>query len=351
MQDDTCVNEGCDKPIHVKARKLCRACYEVAWKAGFTDRVPKGRTPSERGCDKDGCTRKHKALGLCRLHLDQERAAGNLLDEDLACTFAGCTRPRSAEELCLGHVRQKRKGKELTPLKQYVKRDGTCPGPECSEPIHSGGYCSGHYWQASEGRELTPIVREPSLKGQPCIGKECTRKALTRDGLCRTHYQYRLTDVATWDRPIPRKAPNGAGHLNVDGYRVITVNGRNMMEHRYLAEKGLKRPLYEHEEVHHRNGNRSDNRTKGLFVMDDRGRLRSGNLEIWSTSQPAGQEIGPKLDWAMEMMEEYEPYLMDEYLARMAAILERRQEEVAVYGEVDEREKYASLRPESLEVA
>lgn len=45
--------------------------------------------------------------------------------------------------------------------------------------------------------------------------------------------------------------------------------------------------------------------------------------------QPKGQEIGPKLNWAMEMQEEYEPYLTDEYLERMAAILERRQGEVA----------------------
>lgn len=331
MQDAICTVGDCDKPVHVKARKLCRAHYEAAWKAGFAEKVDKGPVPNQRKCGKDGCDRKHKAHGFCRRHLEQERADGRLLSADLICTFEGCSRPRTAEELCLGHVRQKRKGKPLAPLRPYSKREGTCPGPECDRPVHSGGYCSGHYWQMREGRELTPIDREASLKGKPCTVKECDRTAITRDGICRTHYQYRLNGDDDWARPIPAKAPNGAGHINVDGYRVITVEGRNMMEHRYLAERELGRPLHEHETVHHRNGNRSDNRIKGSFVLNHRGHLMSGNLEIWSTSQPAGQEVGPKLDWAVELLEEYAEFLPVEHRARLAGLLGDAGEGVAAW--------------------
>jgi hypothetical protein len=330
--DDTCIIDGCTKPIHVKARKMCRGHYNQAWKDGFEKAVSRGPEPNKKRCTIEGCPNKHKALGFCRRHLDRERAAGRLMTEELECAFEGCKRPKVADDLCLGHLRQKRKGRELTPLRSYIKRDGICPGPECEEPVKSGGYCSGHYWQVNEGRPLTPIVRE-SLKGGDCIVGGCTRIALTRDGLCRTHYRYRSEGREDWDKPIPSKAPNGAGHINADGYRIITVNGRNVGEHRHFAALKLGRPLHPHEEVHHVNGNRADNRMDGPFVMDERGRLRSGNLEVWSTSQPAGQEIGPKLDWGAEIWAEYAEYGNLDKLRRI----------LAEHGTEDERERYGAL--------
>jgi hypothetical protein len=328
MQELTCVGaEGCDEPIYVKARRLCRTHYNAAWKDGFTAQVPKGPAPNQRGCTVEGCPNKHKGHGYCKKHLDQERAAGRLLD--MSCLFEGCERPRvEAEEnggLCLAHRRQRDKGKELTPLRAYNKRSGTCAGPECEkavrETVDGTGYCSGHGFQARNGRELTVINRE-NLKGQPCIAVNgrCGRTALTRDGLCRTHYRYQTETPEDWDRPIPEKAPNGAGHLNVDGYRVITVNGVNMMEHRYKAAQTLGRPLLDTEDVHHINGNRSDNRTNGPFRMTKSGKLRSGNLEIWSTKQPKGQEIGPKIEWAIEMLTEYAGFLTEDQRASLAAL-------------------------------
>lgn len=65
-------------------------------------------------------------------------------------------------------------------------------------------------------------------------------------------------------------------------------NKSYVAEHRKIMADYLKRPLLRSEQVHHRNGDRADNRLK--------------NLELWSTSQPAGQRIEDKLKWAHEFI-------------------------------------------------
>lgn len=57
------------------------------------------------------------------------------------------------------------------------------------------------------------------------------------------------------------------GFINEDGYRIITVNGRQVAEHRHLMALHLGRDLLPGEVVHHKDGNPANNAIDNLCLM------------------------------------------------------------------------------------
>jgi hypothetical protein len=132
------------------------------------------------------------------------------------------------------------------------------------------------------GRKAIPIAGYPSL-----------RRAAIASGFDISTVSHRR--VAGQNPVGPRlRARPGSGTIDKKGYRVTYVDGRSQMEHRLVMERIIDRKLYPHEEVHHKNGQRADNRDE--------------NLELWSHSQPSGQRIEDKVAWAREFLELYKDF-------------------------------------------
>lgn len=109
-------------------------------------------------------------------------------------------------------------------------------------------------------------------------------------GYCCKHYN-RWRAHGGPLRGGPSRAPAGAGTTDQYGYRWISVSGVKVMEHRHVMAQQMGRQLAPGENVHHRNGDRADNRRE--------------NLELWTTSQPSGQRVSDRLESALALVEQY----------------------------------------------
>ena len=221
------------------------------------------------------------------------------------CSVAVCDRPAWARGFCRTHYQRWRTTGDAgdTPVRPVQDRDGRCTVEGCDRGRRTAGLCGAHYWRFRVHGDPGP-AEVTAYRAGPCSVADCDRRTVGR-GLCRMHYE-RQRKGREVGSAAPQRRAAGEGSI-ANGYLVITVSpGRSRLAHRVRMESLLGRPLSRGETVHHVNGDRSDNTTDG--ALDER--YRSGNLELWSSWQPAGQRVSDKIEYAQDLLSRYAPHLL-----------------------------------------
>ena len=303
----TCQHPPCNLPAHTAG--WCNTHY-IRSRNGQDMDVPIRPRNRGRACQQNGCERPVQSLGYCATHYERLRSGRDMaapIRRKTSCKAAWCDRPSHSKGYCGTHYSRFKSGLEIdAPIVPRGKSKGEiCKENGCDRSVKNLGWCNGHYIRHLRGQPMDAPVRDAPrpLDEGPCSHPGCPRMLSTGAGLCKLHYERKRTG-RDMDAPVRevRKRRDGLERVvRDDGYVEVRKPdhfgiGRSgskvwFYEHRYVMETYLGRQLHDGENVHHKNGDRADNRLE--------------NLELWSSQQPSGQRVVDLLERAYAIRERY----------------------------------------------